>query len=216
MANFQKNKKYHFTYKTINLITGKYYLGMHSTNNLEDGYLGSGKRLWYEIRKYGKEYFRLEVLAYYSTREQLIEAEKELITVTDLNNQACLNLKLGGLGGFRPEDIAKGNIVGTKIFKEKLKDPDFKEKYSKICRERNLRLLATGHRNEKFKCNWKGRKHSEETKQKMSKVKKGKGTGNSNSQFNTMWITDGKENKKIKNTDIVPEKWYKGRTLVFN
>ena len=40
----RKEKQYHFIYKTTNIITERYYYGMHSTDNLEDGYLGSGKR----------------------------------------------------------------------------------------------------------------------------------------------------------------------------
>ena len=42
-----------FIYKTTNLINGKYYIGMHSTDNLEDVYIGSGKRLWFSIKNYG-------------------------------------------------------------------------------------------------------------------------------------------------------------------
>lgn len=214
MANFKKDKKYHYTYKTINLINNRYYLGMHSTNNLNDDYLGSGKRLWYEIRKYGKQNFKLEILSYYNTREELIEAEKNLITENDINNNNCLNLKLGGSGGFNLEDIKKGNIAGNKAFKEKLRDPDYKNIHSNKCRERNLKLIYTGYKNEKFKYNWKGKKHSEESKQKMSEIKKGTGKGKNNSQCNTMWITNGKENKKIKKTDKIPTEWYKGRKMV--
>ena len=33
----RKEKQYHFIYKTTNLLSGKYYLGMHSTDNLQDG-----------------------------------------------------------------------------------------------------------------------------------------------------------------------------------
>lgn len=50
----RKQKKYHYVYKTINNITKRYYYGMHSTHDLEDGYLGSGKRLRYSINKYWK------------------------------------------------------------------------------------------------------------------------------------------------------------------
>lgn len=35
--------------------------------------------------------------------------------------------------------------------------------------------------------------------------------GQKNSQFGTMWITDGQVNKKIKKIDTIPEGWYKGR-----
>ena len=36
--------------------------------------------------------------------------------------------------------------------------------------------------------------------------------GTGNSQYGTMWITDGVNNKKIKNSDPIPENWNKGRT----
>ncbi|ADG36130.1 putative truncated Seg-like homing endonuclease [Acinetobacter phage Acj61] len=36
---------YNFTYLTTNLINGKMYYGVHSTKNINDGYIGSGKAL---------------------------------------------------------------------------------------------------------------------------------------------------------------------------
>jgi len=35
--------------------------------------------------------------------------------------------------------------------------------------------------------------------------------GNKNSQFGTKWITNGKEIKKIKNTDQIPQGWRYGK-----
>jgi hypothetical protein len=45
----------------------------------------------------------------------------------------------------------------------------------------------------------------------MSETKKGKKTGSDNSQYGTMWITNGQENRKVKKNDVMPEGWEKGR-----
>lgn len=37
--------------------------------------------------------------------------------------------------------------------------------------------------------------------------------GTTNSQYGTMWITNGIDNKKIKSTDILPEGWNRGRKV---
>ena len=38
--------------------------------------------------------------------------------------------------------------------------------------------------------------------------------GSLNSQYGTMWITNGIENKKIIKTEVIPEGWYIGRGKV--
>ena len=43
----------HYTiYKITNKINNKFYIGMHQTKKLDDGYMGSGKRLKLAIKKY--------------------------------------------------------------------------------------------------------------------------------------------------------------------
>ena len=64
-----KEKTYNFVYKTTNLINGKYYFGKHSTNNLDDGYLGSGTALLFAIDKYGKENFSRKIICFYDTEK---------------------------------------------------------------------------------------------------------------------------------------------------
>ena len=45
---------YHYIYLITNDINGKYYKGVHSTKDLNDGYLGSGTVLENAKQKYGK------------------------------------------------------------------------------------------------------------------------------------------------------------------
>ena len=65
---------------------------------------------------------------------------------------------------------------------------------------------------------WKDKKHSIETRKKMSIMRKGKNKGNENSQFGTCWILnkDLKENKKIKKEELsfwINKGWEKGRKI---
>ena len=45
----------------------------------------------------------------------------------------------------------------------------------------------------------------------MKNSAKGKHEGEKNSQYGTIWITNGTENKKIKNSEDIPENWRRGR-----
>lgn len=96
----RKQKKYHYIYKTTCQITGKFYVGMHSTNNMDDGYLGSGKVLGYSRTKYGDENHIKEVLEYLPSREALRLREKEIVNEELLAHPLNINLKYGGEGGW--------------------------------------------------------------------------------------------------------------------
>jgi hypothetical protein len=91
--------KFHYTYQTKNLINGKTYIGVHSTNNLNDGYIGSGINLKKAIKKYGIENFKTEILAFFDTKEEAYEEEKFLIDENWIKSSSNYNLSIGGCGG---------------------------------------------------------------------------------------------------------------------
>lgn len=93
-----EKKQYHYLYKITNKINNKYYYGIHSTTNLDDGYMGSGAVLKQAIKKYGSENFTKEIITFCNTREELIQCEKDIITEQMVNDKNCYNIHLGGEG----------------------------------------------------------------------------------------------------------------------
>lgn len=105
---------FHFLYKTTNLINNKIYYGAHSTENIDDGYLGSGSLLRKALRKYGKENFKREILKFFENKEQLYLAEEELISKALSEENALYNLKPGGWIKFSNGEIisiSKGMVI---------------------------------------------------------------------------------------------------------
>lgn len=205
----RKQKKFHYIYKTTNLKNGKYYIGMHSTDNLNDGYVGSGKKLWYSIKKYGKENFKCEILEMLPDRYSLKEREKELINEDLLKDSMCMNLVYGGGGGYiSPEGCKKG---GTNASKKNWQNDSYREKQIKRLSEQSKKFWSDG--TFKWRDNWTGKHHTQETKEKIGKSNSMKQKGEKNSQFGTCWITNEIENKKIKKNDIIPNGWKLGRTI---
>lgn len=100
-----KTKKYHYFYKITNTINNKYYYGVHSTDNLNDGYMGSGTAIRMAEKKYGIEFFEKEILKYFDTAEEAYDYEKFVVNETLVRDQNCYNQKQGGLG-FNSEGLA--------------------------------------------------------------------------------------------------------------
>jgi len=96
----------HCTYK-ITRFDGKFYYGVHSTSDLNDGYMGSGKYLKHSLKKHGHTNHNKEVLLYHSTRAQALFHERELVTHEVLQDPLCMNIIVGGAG---LEDTSKISI----------------------------------------------------------------------------------------------------------
>ena len=77
----------HFIYKTTH-TNGKYYIGRHSTDDLADGYIGSG--LWPSSIK-DKTTLTREVLEYVDTFERLVELEDQYL-LEHYGKPNCMNM----------------------------------------------------------------------------------------------------------------------------
>jgi hypothetical protein len=213
----RKEKKYHFIYKTTNLLNGKYYIGMHSTSNLKDGYMGSGKRLRYSINKYGKENHNVEILEFVNNREELKKREKDIVNLNEIEKKECMNIVIGGEGGF----TIKQQILNSKKSKEKIEwlkenDKEWSENHKNNMSKGQKKVYDEGKREKFYFYDWNGKNHTNESKKLMSKIKKGKKIGSDNSQFGTCWITKNGINKKIKKEEIniyIKDDWSLGRKM---
>ena len=186
-----------YIYKTTCNITGRYYIGMHVTNNINDGYLGSGLRLRHSIRKHGKENHVREILEFLPSKELLIKREQQIITTELIAEYLCMNLREGGKGGFTSEQQKLNNkksLARQKFLREN--NPEWVFKKSEKISISNKKLFDEGIFKRDWGKDWTGCNHSDETKRLMSENKKGSGVGKENSQFGTCWITKNGENKK--------------------
>ena len=145
----------HYIYKITCVLTGNFYIGMHSTSNLNDGYFGSGKLLSRSVKKYGKDNHLFEIIEFLPDRNSLKQREKEVVSEELIKDPQCLNLKIGGDGGSE-RGISRSEETRAKISKSK---------------------TGISHSLEHRKHNSQsrlGKKHSDETRAKMSASRIGK------------------------------------------
>ena len=124
------SKKYIFTYQTKNLINGKTYIGVHSTNKLNDNYIGNGiksnsncdsqlkagrnRPFVNAVKKYGYQNFNIEILCFFDLIDEAYEEEKFLVDHEWVKSPDNYNVALGGYNNKKPyrlyeftEDINK-------------------------------------------------------------------------------------------------------------
>jgi hypothetical protein len=89
---------YHIVYKITNKVNNKIYIGIHSTNNKNDNYLGSGDLLKTAIKKYGRDKFSKEILYCYETRTQARTMEALIVDSEFCSRKDTYNLAVGGMG----------------------------------------------------------------------------------------------------------------------
>jgi hypothetical protein len=125
----------HILYKTTCKVTEKFYIGVHSTDNVEDGYLGSGVIIAKSLKKYGKENHNREILEVFNSREELLTREAEIVNEELLQNPLCMNIHLGGMGNCQaavdfwkmPENAEKRKQRGITTMRVLWKSEKFRE-----------------------------------------------------------------------------------------
>lgn len=197
-------KVYYLVYKLTNLVNGKIYIGCHMTKNLDDGYMGSGRRLAYAKKKYGVENFKKEILSTHETPEEMLTEEARLVNEEFLGREDVYNLTVGGKGswfwvnlkrlnGFCNPELAKqGRIKANRSLAKKQQDEVVDSaRRKKISDSQRDRYRQEG-------SHWTGRTHSDDSKRKIGATNALKQSGELNSQFGTCWIFSEVEKRSIK------------------
>lgn len=231
---------FYTVYKTTNKVNGKIYFGVHQTKNPEDSYLGSGILLIRAIEKHGVENFEKEVLFTFDNPEDMFAKEAELVTEEFVQQDDNYNLKVGGSGGWDYVNNQSKEKYGENCFSEfskkglKVLEQKYGKDWNKILRLKGRDKLEQkygkdwpkvlgrlgmekvkslyGEENLGAKA-WAGKKHTRETRKKMSESRK----GSKNPQYGTRWIhsLEEKRSTRIPKDDPLPKGWLEGRKIKF-
>ena len=85
---------YNYLYQITNTINNKIYIGIHKTDNLNDGYMGSGVYLKNAQNKHGIENFTKEILFYFDTYKEAQEKEREIVNEDFLQRNDVYNFDI--------------------------------------------------------------------------------------------------------------------------
>lgn len=209
-SNFAKYEMHYLVYQTKHKESGKIYIGVHQTNNTDDGYLGSGRYLLNAIQKHGPAAFEKTILHDCATVEEMYAKEGALVTEEFVSRSDTYNLKVGGEGGW---DYCNVNGLGSIALKHLWKnDPVWSEKLRQTLSERQRKYIAD---NGSW---WSGKTHKTKTKQKQSSTAKASKqyAGVNNPSFGKRWMTNGKQSDRISLSDqqhYVDSGWKFGRII---
>ena len=158
------SRKYNFIYKLTNRVNNKTYIGVHRTDNMDDGYMGSGKILKRAQIKHGIENFSKEILYLFPTYKDALHEEKQIVTPEFIERDDNYNIKEGGFGSCKWSASVIEHL--SQKGKERWEDPAFIRKM--------LIALRTTERRSKIGTKVKAWIHNnpEEHKQRMDKINK--------------------------------------------
>lgn len=181
---------YHYFYKITNKINNHFYYGVHNTNNLNDGYMGSGKRLYIAYSKYGIENFEKEILKFFNTSEEAFEYEAEVVNEELLENSKCYNLVNGGREGWNTNNLVVVKYKNT---------------------EEYFFITTKEYQNNKniYDTTWTGKHHKNESKQKIRDTMTPKNSSNPR-----VWVSKNGNTKYLRKElleEYLNDGWELGR-----
>lgn len=180
--------KYHYFYKITNNLTGKFYYGVHNTDNLNDGYMGSGHVLRLAYKKYGIENFTKEIVKYFDTMDEAFEYEHEIVNESMIKDPMCYNVQIGG----------KFFCTSGKVVVKDAEGNNFWVSKEELLYRKDINAL------------WKGKHHKEESKQKTREKMTPEKSNN-----DRIWVNkDGKVKYLLKKylETYIQDGWKLGRT----
>lgn len=172
-------KKFNFVYLTTNVINGKQYIGDHSTDNLNDHYIGSGKIIKEAIKKYNKKNFNCVILEFCSSKKEAEELQEKYIIQYETLEPKGYNIN--PKGGFI-NNYQHSTITRQKISKSKKGKPTWNKNLKNCYSPETIHQWSNTRKGRKClnKASFcaKGRKFSDEHKKNLSISK----IGNKNSK----------------------------------
>jgi hypothetical protein len=188
---------YFLIYKTTNKIDGKTYIGKHQTNNLNDGYIGSGIHLVRAIKKFGRDNFTREILYTCASEDEMNLKEKELITEDFLKRKDVYNIGMGGEGGAHFKGKKKSAASIRKAIETRKKNGWYvSEETRKKISESNSRRLITNEFRKKMSDIAKKRFKTLEERRKISETLKSRNKQHTVSEETRKKMSESARNRR--------------------
>lgn len=217
----ERSVKFHYFYVIENLVNGKLYGGKHSTEDIDDGYMGSGKAMKRAIKKHGVQNFKKHILMFCETEEEAYEIERQIVDEDFVRQSNTYNLIVGG-------DSFKAINADVLLRKEKNRraaiamnsvcwsDPEFRKRKSDAVRRQTKRLFAEGVL--KGFPDWTGKHHKQSSKDAIGQANSIHQTGEGNVNFGHVWVSNHefKTSRSVLKQELeiyLERGWVKGRKM---
>ena len=181
-----------------------FYYGVHTETGRP--YFGSPKTHKWRWNFYEHE---ITILQWFESRKEADAVESRIIAYF-LDHPDCLNECAGGK--FSLESLRRGALTRNQLpVKEKTR-----EKIG-VATKSTWDAYSPKEKDNRLKGMWRGTPSEERERVRQSQMDTFRlinhQQGENNSQFGTIWVTNGSENKKIRKNDPIPEGYWRGRKL---